>query len=246
MLADRFPTYHAFAKATLAEIYGQGSLAGAMRLEINDLQTRVFENQGGRFVAHELPRLLQGSCVSGIGIADFDGDGVLDLLAAQNSFAPEPETGRNAGGLGLLLRGGEDLRFEPLPADCSGVVMPDDAKALAIVDLDGDARPDVLATTNDGPVRAFVNSGASAGLAVTLRGTPGNPTAIGARIEVVPPTGPPQVRVLTAGSGYLTQSSAVAFFANVPEGSRLTVQWPDGGRSEHAPEAWTGMVRIQR
>ncbi|MBK8100441.1 MAG: VCBS repeat-containing protein [Planctomycetes bacterium] len=246
MLADRFPTYHAFAKATLAEIYGQGPLAGAMCLEVHDLQTRVFENQGGKFVARELPRLLQGSCVSGVGIADFDGDGVLDLLAAQNSFAPEPETGRNAGGLGLLLRGGKDLRFEPVPADRSGIVMPEDAKAVAIVDFDGDARPDVLVTTNDGPVRGFGHGGSAAGLAVTLRGEPGNPTAIGARIELVPPTGPVQVRVLTAGSGYLSQSAAVAFFANVPAGSKLQVQWPDGGRSEHAPEARTGIVRLQR
>ncbi len=38
-------------------------------------------------------------------ICDFDGDGRADVVLAQNFYGPEPETGRMAGGLGLLLRG---------------------------------------------------------------------------------------------------------------------------------------------
>jgi hypothetical protein len=164
---------------------------------------------------------------------------------AQNFFSPEPETGRFDGGLGVLLRGRGALQFEAVPADRSGIVMPEDGKALLVTDLDGDGAPDFVAATNDGPVRTFVNSGAAA-LAVRLRGPAGNPTGVGASVELVTKAGRTQRRELTAGSGYLTQGPAVAWFGPAPAGAVLRVRWPDGAVSERPLEVATGVVVITR
>ncbi|MCA8977938.1 MAG: VCBS repeat-containing protein [Planctomycetes bacterium] len=154
-LAEKFKTYDAFARATLGEIYGE-ALDGCLALSVNELRHVVFENRDGRFVPHPLPRATQISVAHGIGVADFDGDGHLDLVLAQNSHAPEPETGPNAGGLGAFVRGDGRLGFTAIGADRSGIVMPEDGVDIAVLDLDGDGRPDFLCSTNAGPLRAFV------------------------------------------------------------------------------------------
>jgi hypothetical protein len=73
-------------------------------------------------------------------------------------------------------------------------------------------------------------------LCVRLRGPPGNPTAVGARISVELADGTSQASEVYAGSGYYSQSAAACFFG-YPEGSlplRVVVRWPTGQMSEHA------------
>ncbi|MCA8963407.1 MAG: VCBS repeat-containing protein, partial [Planctomycetes bacterium] len=157
-LAEKFPTYDAFAKATLGQIYGQEELAQSLEVSADELYHTVFENRGDKFVLHHLPRLAQISTGYGIGVADFDGDGDLDLVLAQNTWSPEPETGRTDGGVGLLLENRGGLQFEPVPPLSSGIVVPADMKGLAVLDLGRDTSPDFVMTVNDGATRAFRNT----------------------------------------------------------------------------------------
>lgn len=249
----KFPTYDAFAKANLNEIYGGEVLAGSLELTCNELQHIVVENRGTSFVVTPLPRATQVAPVFGIGIADFDGDGRQDLVLAQNFFSPEPETGRFDGGLGAFLRGRGGMQFDVVPPAESGIVMPEDGKALVVLDLDDNGAPDFLCATNDGPVRLFDNArpltgvGARGALCVMLRGAAGNPTAIGARIEVLGADGAATgMQQITAGSGYLSQSSPAAWFGRVVAGSRLRVRWPDGAVVEHVLERNSGTVTVAR
>ena len=193
----------------------------------------------------QLPQLAQISPVYGIGIADFNADGHLDLALAQNSFSPEPETGRLDGGLGLILAGTSQLKFEPLQAWRSGVVIPEDAMALCVTDLDDNGAPDFVCTLNDGPLRSFLTKGPGQ-LAVRLVGPPGNPTAVGARLQLTSQDAAPQVREVTAGSGYLSQSSAISFFAPVAAEAELSVRWPDGNTTSHRVSEPTGLLVLQR
>jgi hypothetical protein len=236
---ERFPTYDAFAKANLQEIYG-GGLTDCIELTCNELQHVVVENRGDTFAIAPLPRMTQIAPVFGIGIADFDGDGIQDLVLAQNFFSPEPETGRFDGGLSAFVRGKGGMQFEYVPPDRSGIVIPGDAKSLVLAD------GVVVVATNNGPVHTLRPVGMQSSLGVALRGPKGNPEAIGARLELREPGGKTHVREITAGSGYLSQSEARAWFTGVPAGSKLAVRWPDGSSSEHVLEAIVGKVVVAR
>lgn len=245
-LAEKFQTYDSFARATLPEIYGLEALEASLRLEVDELRSVVLENTGGRFVARPLPRLAQISPGYGIAIEDFDGDGHLDLVLAQNSFSPEPETGRFGGGVGLVLAGRGDMVFDPWPCGATGFIVPDDAQAAAVADLDADGTPDILLTTNDGPVRAFRSVRDGGRLAVRLGGPAGNPTGIGARVTLTDAAGRAQHRTIAAGAGYLSQSAPVAFFALGEVPHRVTVRWPDGTESGQDWPGGPGSVTIER
>ena len=156
----------------------------------------------------------------------------------QNSYAPIPAVGRFDGGLSQLLRGDGAGHFKAVPPRESGLVVPGDAKALAVLDLGGDGWPGFLVTRNNATTLAFRNAGAPGrrSLCVRLSGPPGNPTGVGARVTAVFADGTTRMGEVFAGSGYGSQSAAACFFGYA-EGSpplRVAVRWPSGASSEHA------------
>ena len=61
------------------------------------------------------------------------------------------------------------------------------------LDLNNDGKADFVTTANDGHPSVFLNQSESNGFGILLKGPPGNPTAVGARIEVHPADGPAQM-----------------------------------------------------
>ena len=241
-LTRRFPTAESYAQATLEDVFPAASLAGATRLAATELRSGVFLSQpDGKFHFAPLPRLAQIAPIHGIAAGDFDGDGRADLMLVGNSYAPVPETGRFDGGIGLLLLGNGAGGFAPMPADASGIVVPGDARALGVSDLNGDGRPDLFVTRNNDTALVFLNRGRSGfhNFGVVLRGAPGSPAAVGARLTLELADGSTQTSEVSAGSGYLTQSSATVFFG-YPDSSppaRLRIRWPDGRTTERTFDA---------
>ena len=127
-------------------------------------------------------------------LADFDGDGNCDIVLAQNFSGPQRETGLMNGGLGLLLNGNGDGTFEPMWPNRSGIVIPDDARSIVLCDINHDHWPDFVVGINDGPVQVFKNQCSSSARPMVIRlvGSPGNPSAVGARVRVRTQEGAPK------------------------------------------------------
>ena len=136
----------------------------------------------------------------------------------------------------VLNRGGE---FQPVWPDRSGLLVPGDASSLTVTDLNGDGLADFHVGINDGQPLAFTATGAGQkpGLCLQLRGGETNPDAIGARVTLVHKDGRRQVQQVSAGGGYLSQSSPRLFFGTGDAGisgiDHIEVAWPDGETSEH-------------
>lgn len=234
----RFPRNDYYARATLGEIVGEAKLAAAQRFAATEFRSGVFLSQSdGTHRFEALPRIAQISPFQGLVAADLDGDGHADIYAVQNSYSPIPYTGRFDGGLSQLLRGDGRGRFTAAAPAESGLIVPGDAKALAMIDFDQDGWPDFLVTRNNSTTLAFRNSGVAGRnpLRVVLRGPSGNPTAVGARVTVEMGDGATQVAEVHAGSGYYSQSTAACFFgypdSNPPV--RVRVRWPSGASTAH-------------
>ena len=243
-LAERFTSFEDFALAELPDIYGSQCLERARRFTAVSLASGVWLNDGaGRFTFRAWPRVAQIAPAFGVSLTDVDGDGMLDVYCVQNFFAPQRETGRFDGGVSQLLLGNGDGEFAAVPTRLSGLMIPGDATSLCLTDLNGDLAPDFVAAQNDGPIVAFAHrppTGKSAA-AIRLLGNKGNPSAVGARIEVRFADGSLHAREIAAGGGYLSQSSPDAtFWVNdlhrlAEEIQRIAIRWPDGSTTEHQP-----------
>ncbi len=260
LVKQRMPTYHDFAGATLEQIYTPDSLEQAQVLRANTLASGVLVNNGSAgsdgptFGFQPLPRNAQASPGFGAVVTDFTGSGDPQAYFVQNFSYREPETGRWAGGIGQFMMGLDECMFWPDATGQRGLVVPGDGRAATVCDINHDGVPDVALTQNEGAVRAFVNDATALPfggdiLAITLKGRPGNPTAVGARIRVFRSAkAPSQTAEATAGSGYLSQSAPQLYFGLGPPPTgaiRFQVRWPDGTTTDHEtrPGQFTITVR---
>lgn len=236
-LAKKFPSYQAFALAELGDIYSPAQLAAAQKFEAQELQSGVLLNDGkGRFVFKPLPRLAQIAPGFGVVAGEFDGDGHTDLAIAQNFFSPQPETGRMDGGLSLLLTGAGDGSFRAHLPETSGITVAGDAAGLSTSDLNADGAADLHFAVNSEAVRGFAATPARKTLAVRL------PASMpGARVTLGK-----QTAELYAGSGYLSQSAPVLFFASPQQPAQLSVRWPDGEVTRHKIARGAKAIAVKR
>ncbi|MBX3464206.1 MAG: VCBS repeat-containing protein [Planctomycetes bacterium] len=208
-LAEKFPTYESFASSLLGDIYPPQKLASCGQLAVTTLASCLLRNDGqGRFTVEPLPRRAQIAPLFGMqALGDL-------LVGAQNSYAPEPETGRHDGGTGLVLRG-SPAGLEVVPPARHGMVDFGDRKAL-VVGPDGG----VLVAHNDGPLQAW-------SLRAPAFAPPGlGPLPVGARVVLEFADGSRRAIDVPAGSGYLSQAPPW-----LPAGAvRATVWQPDGSR----------------
>ena len=237
-ILKRYAGNNAYARATLAEILGPEKLAAAQRFAATEFRSGVFLSQpDGTFRFEPLPRIVQVAPLQGIVAGDFDGSGHAGIYAVQNSYAPIPAVGRFTGGISQLLRGDGHGHFIAVPPAESNLIVPGDAKALAVIDSNNDGWPGFVVTQNNDTTLAFRNNGVPGRhpLRIQLRGTGGNPTAVGARITVELSDGTALTSEVYAGSGDYSQSTAACFFG-YPDGNpprKIHVRWPSGVSTDH-------------
>jgi hypothetical protein len=237
-ILKRYPTNDSYAAASLEEIIGKDRLTGMRRFAATEFRSGTFLSQpGGKFVFAPLPHIAQIAPLQGMVAGDFDGDGHADIYAVQNSYAPIPLNGHFDGGIIQLLLGDGHGNFSPVSPRDSGLIVSGDAKALVVLDLNGDGLPDFLVSRNNSRTIAFQNNGQPGhkSLRISLRGRGGNPTAVGSRLTLQLSDGTTETSEIYSGGGYSSQSTAACFFgypeSNPPQ--KLKVRWPSGKESEH-------------
>ncbi len=244
-LLDRFPNFETFSRASVEEALGE-RVRAAKVLEASWLESTVFLNRGGRFEARPLPIEAQLAPAFGVCVADFDGDGAEDAFLSQNFFATRPETSRLDAGRGLLLRGDGKGGFTPTSGMASGIAIYGEQRGAAASDFDGDGRADLVVAQHGAETKLYRNAAARPGLRVRLAGPLGNPTGVGATLQLKFGERLGPVREIRAGSGYWSQDSAVQVLAAPAAPTELFVRWPGGKPTSSPVPAGAKEVAVDR
>lgn len=158
-IAEKFPTWDAYGRASVSEILGDGKLKDAIHRTAYVFHTSVLVNDGnGKFSLKYLPNDVQISSTFGVTIDDFNNDGNLDILQHGNFYNTEIEITRHDAGTGVLLLGKGDCTFAPVKSYYSGFWNDGDAKGLAAILVGKDKQPVFLCTNSAMPMKAFVLS----------------------------------------------------------------------------------------
>ena len=155
-IKQKYPTYDAYGKATLEEIYGVENLKSALNYKARNFATCYFENMGdGVFRVIPLKNLAQISSVNSILTYDFNGDGNLDLIIAGNMYGSDVETVRNDASIGLLLEGDGTGNFEPVSFIKSGLCIKGEVKEIASIHLRRNKTSGIIALKDNGLIQLF-------------------------------------------------------------------------------------------
>ncbi|MFQ5675761.1 MAG: FG-GAP-like repeat-containing protein, partial [bacterium] len=240
------PTHKSFAAAGIDDLLGK-RLQQAQRLEANTLEHMIFFNRGKSFKAVPLPSEAQFAPAFYVGMADFDGDGHEDVFISQNFFAMPNGVARQDGGRGLWMRGDGTGALVAVPGQDSGVKVYGEQRGAALSDFDRDGRVDLVVTQNGAETKLFRNTAAKPGLRIRLKGGTGNPFGVGASLRLIYDDGYGPIREIHAGSGYLSQDSAVQIMGVKKRPKGVWVRWPGGKvtTSDLTAESGTIIINIK-
>ncbi len=214
-----------------------------------------FRNEGSYFVdataAVGLKTASRPFTRFGLGLADFDNDGVGDLYEAAGRVArasPKPGDDPYAEP-NLLFRGvrpgpgggsGGGVRFaEVEPRGGTAELLAATSRAAAFGDVDNDGGVDVLVVNRDGPVHLLVNAVADRGHWIAFRvvgGDGGDALGATVRLEAGPRIGGRRsiVRDVRTASSYCAAGDPRIHVGLGAErwAREIAVEWPEGGPAE--------------
>jgi enediyne biosynthesis protein E4 len=200
----------------------------------------------------------------GIAFLDVNEDGWPDLIMANGHVYPEVDRaplGETYRQKTLLYRNIGGNRFADVSLSAGPGLAPLRAsRGLAIGDLDGDGRPEIVIANRNEPPAVLKNT-APYGNAVALKltGTRSNRSAIGARCEIEA-GGRRQIAEVPGGGSYYSQNSFTLYFGlgSARRIDHLRIRWPSGsmqswdsidanreiditeGDQKIVPKAWRG------
>jgi len=129
----------------------------------------------------------------------------------------------------LAFRNVGDGTFVPADPSWGYGVGPDISHGIAAADLDRDGDRDVVITRLNEPLLVLRNDAGASRVAVRVRSSDGQASAIGARVTLEGGARALQTRQVTAGGMYLSGSDPGLTFAMADaDSATLTVTWPSG------------------
>jgi hypothetical protein len=224
----------------VADYNGDGFLDIAKTNFSGDLPS-LFKNEGGKFFTD----VSQYSGLSahhllgwGIAFVDLDDDGWKDLIIANGHVYPEVDrasVGDRYLQKTLVYRNLGNGRFADITAQAGPALeTPRPGRGLAVGDLDGDGRPEVVIVNMNSTPSLLKNQEERQNfLSITLVGTKSNRSAIGARVTVQSGAHRQMDEVMSGGS-YYSQNDMTLYFGlgQAPSVDRLEVRWPAGSVQE--------------
>lgn len=222
----------------VADVDGNGFLDIVKTNFSGDLPS-LYLNEDGRFF-NEVARQagLGAHQLLGWGVAflDVDEDGLPDLIMANGHVYPEVDRsaiGEQYRQLTLLYRNLGRGRFADVTRGAGPPFQsPRAARGLAVGDLDGDGRPEiVIVNMNQAPTVLRNGSPRGNWLRIQLTGTTSNRSAIGTRVTVQAGNRR-QIGEVAAGGSYYSQHESALYFGLGPaqQVDVLEIHWPSGVR----------------
>ena len=220
----------------VADYDGNGFLDIAKTNFSGDLPS-LFNNEDGRFftdVAQEAGLGTHHLLGWGVAFVDLDDDGWKDLVIANGHVYPEVD--RAAVGDRYLQK---TLVYRNLGhghladiTDQAGPALSElrPARGLAVGDLDGDGRPEIVIVNMNRTPSLLKNTGAHQNFfSLALAGTKSNRSAIGARVTLEA-AGHRQIDEVMSGGSFYSQNEMALYFGLGPATfiDRLEIRWPSG------------------
>jgi hypothetical protein len=228
----------------VADYEGTGFLAIA-KTNFSGDRPSLFRNENGSFFedVSEQAGLGRNQLLGwGIAFLDIDEDGWPDLVMANGHVYPEVDgspVGESYRQKTLLYRNSGNGRFEDVTSSAGpGFATARPSRGLAVGDLDGDGRPEVVIVNMNERPSLLKNVGRHGNaLAVELEGRRSNRSAIGARITVTA-GGRKRMAEVVGGGSYYSQSSLTQYIGlgGLAGVERIEVRWPNG-----QTQAWGGV-----
>ncbi len=147
-IKDKFPTYDAFAKASIYNILPEDKIKKALHYKITDFHSKLaLSTPEGGYEMVDLPPECQFAPIRSLRFVNIDEDPELELIGCGNLYPAEVETVRHDAGIGFVLdikNKGQELHW--LPPSKTGLMADKDARSLRILN----DRWIVISNNNDG------------------------------------------------------------------------------------------------
>ncbi len=136
-LKKSYREYKSFAEHTFREVFPNERLKGAMRQQVNTLESVLMKNNGiNGFELSPLPLAAQLAPVQSIVVEDFDKDGDLDALLSGNFHEVQPAIGKMDASYGTFLKGHGNGQFEVITNKKSGLWLEGQVKDIKKIIID--------------------------------------------------------------------------------------------------------------
>jgi hypothetical protein len=125
---SKFPTHKSYANATIKDLFTPAELKESKTLRVNDLETCLFINEGGKFNKMALPIQAQYAPVYKILVMDVDNDQKKDIILLGNQSDFKIRLGKCDANYGIVLKNEGNNRFSYLPQLQTGLSIKGDVK----------------------------------------------------------------------------------------------------------------------
>jgi hypothetical protein len=153
---DKFPTFKAFAEASLIDVLGEDNLEGAYHHQAKMLQSIFLENLGnGEFKIVKLPNIVQISPIMDFEFIDLDNDGSKEVFIVGNHYNSEVETVRYDASFGAVLSY-YNKEFSEIKQGETGFVNKGDAKNILKINTPNGSA--LLVCNNNAALNMFISN----------------------------------------------------------------------------------------